>query len=145
MKPKYKRLSVLALILCLLGGALTLTLLALEDSMMYFVTPEELLEKKEEMRDKQLRLGGLVKEGSLQTLPEPMKIAFTVTDGNCDMTVHYKGALPDLFREGQGIVALGIIGPDDCFHASQILAKHDETYMPKEVANALKEKGQWRE
>lgn len=144
MKPKYKRLSIVLLVVTLLSGALTLTLCALEESMMYFMTPEELLLKKEQFINKQIRLGGLVKENSLKALAEPMSVEFIVTDTNQDLKMLYKGILPDLFREGQGIIAIGKLTIDNQFEASQILAKHDETYMPKEVADALKKKDLWK-
>lgn len=145
MKPKYKRLSIVLLITVLLGGALTLTLCALEESMMYFMTPEELLIKKDQFLNKSIRLGGLVKENSLKALPEPMSVEFMVTDTNQELKIIYKGILPDLFREGQGIIAIGKLTENNQFVASQILAKHDETYMPKEVADALKKKALWKE
>lgn len=145
MKSKYKRLSIALLITTLLGGALTLTLCALNESMMYFMTPEELLIQKEKFLNQQIRLGGLVKEDSLKALSEPMTIEFIVTDTHQELKIIYKGILPDLFREGQGVIAIGKLINDHQFHASQILAKHDETYMPKEIAEALKKKDLWKE
>lgn len=138
MKPKTKRLLSVALITFLLGGALFLTLLAAEDSMMYFMSPKEILEQRE-IPPKTIRLGGLVKQGSLRKLADPMSILFTVTDLEKDLDVEYKGPLPDLFREGQGIIAIGHY-KENRFHAKQILAKHDENYMPREIVASLAKK-----
>ena len=89
-------------------------------------------------------VGGLVVTGTVQREPNSLNVRFTISDGVASMPVSYAGILPDLFREGQGIVAQGAFGADRTFHASQVLAKHDENYMPREVADRLKEKGEWR-
>jgi cytochrome c-type biogenesis protein CcmE len=122
-------------------AAIALTLAGLRDSVVYFVAPSELAEKAEPGRT--IRLGGLVVEGSLQRNDDGT-VRFSVTDGGAEVVVHYGGVLPDLFREGQGVVAEGVWTPGEAFSAERVLAKHDETYMPREVAEALKQRGEWR-
>ena len=143
MTRKRRRLwFVLACGVCL-GGAAALTLMALNDSIVFFVTPSDLA--KTPGTGRTLRLGGLVEAGSVE---KPVTGApgarFRITDGTASVTVTFAGVLPDLFREGQGVVTLGVLGADGTFRASEVLAKHDETYMPKEVAEALKKSGQWK-
>lgn len=142
MKRKHRRLLVVAVSLGLLGSAAALVLNAVEDSLVFFYTPSDLAERPTPPADL-FRLGGLVEEGSKRT--EGATTYFVVTDLNRTIPASYTGVLPDLFREGQGVVAEGTLGPDGRFTASEVLAKHDETYMPKEVADALRESGQWRE
>ncbi len=142
MKRKHRRLMVVAVLLGLLGSAAALVLNAVEDSLVFFYTPSDLAERPSPP-EKLFRLGGLVEEGSVRT--EGATTFFTVTDLNRTIPASYTGVLPDLFREGQGVVAEGTLGADGRFTASEVLAKHDETYMPKEVADALRESGQWRE
>ena len=142
MKRKHRRLLVVAVSLGLLGSAAALVLNAVEDSLVFFYTPSDLAERASPP-DSRFRLGGLVEKGSVRT--EGATTFFTVTDLNRMIPASYTGVLPDLFREGQGVVAEGTLGPDGRFTASEVLAKHDETYMPKEVADALRESGQWRE
>ena len=127
-----------------LGSASALALAAFRDTLVFFVPPSEIAEKAP-AAGRIFRMGGLVEQGSLeQTTVAGKPVArFRVTDGKGTVTVSYTGILPDLFREGQGMVALGAMRRDGTFAASEVLAKHDETYMPKEVADALKKSGHW--
>ena len=131
MTRKRRRLIVLLACLACLGTATALTLLAFNDSMVFFVTPSELAARAASART--LRLGGLVEAGSVERIRRDGRPAasFRVTDGSKAVPVEYVGILPDLFREGQGVVALGTLLPDGHFLASEVLAKHDETYMPR--------------
>jgi len=136
---KSKRLAVFAVIAALLSGGGLLVLSALQDNIVLFFTPSELTPEK--MTNRQLRIGGLVKEGSVQI--DGLQARFSITDSAAVVSVLYTGALPDLFREGQGIIAQGRF-EDNIFRAENVLAKHDETYMPREVAESLKEQGVWK-
>ena len=138
---KQQRLVLVTVALVLLGGASGLVLFALSDSVAFFVTPSEIAAGKVEA-DKRFRLGGLVVAGSVER--NDGTVRFRLTDRASEVPVRYRGILPDLFREGQGIVAQGMIGEDGVFAASEVLAKHDENYMPPEVAEALKQAGVWR-
>ena len=140
MVPKRKRLIIIASYAALIGVAVTLTLSALQDNIVFFYTPKEIAETKLQS-GQQLRLGGMVKDGSLDI--EGLNSKFVVTDGEHDIAVHYGDALPSLFREGQGVVAEGRIR-NGIFIADNVLAKHDENYMPAEVADKLKEQGVWQ-
>jgi cytochrome c-type biogenesis protein CcmE len=142
MTRRGRRLVMIGAALAVLGVAAALALSALRESIVFFVTPSELAAKPVEP-GKRLRIGGLVKEGSLQR--EGLEARFVVTDGAKDLAVVYRGVLPDLFREKQGVVAEGALDPAGFFRADIVLAKHDETYMPKEVSDALKKQGVWRE
>ncbi len=126
-----------------LGLAMGLVLFALRDNIVFFYGPSELAQKPPRVGQR-LRIGGLVKEGTL-VRENGQTVRFAVTDTKQEIEVTYTGLLPDLFREGQGVVAEGAIGQDRIFHADTILAKHDERYMPKDVADALKKQGLWRE
>lgn len=139
---KRRRLALFAVIGLALAGATALILNAFNDSLVFFRTPSELAGKGE-MLGMRLRLGGLVKQGSI--VHDGSTVRFTVTDLKADQPVTYTGMLPDLFREGQGVVTDGAIGQDGVFKADGVLAKHDETYMPKDVADRLKEQGLWKE
>ena len=143
MNPKYKRLLILVLILSILGLATKLVLMALKENIIYFYTPNELKEKYGEVENinNKIRIGGLVLKGSV-IIDKNISI-FKITDKKDEIKVFYKGQLPDLFREGQGIVAEGIF-LDNKLIASQVLAKHDENYMPPEVADALIKNGVWK-
>ncbi|GAM98875.1 cytochrome c-type biogenesis protein CcmE [alpha proteobacterium U9-1i] len=125
----------------LLVIAAVLTFVGLRDQIVYFVAPSELAEKAQ--AGQRIRLGGLVSEGSLQRDGDGA-VRFDVTDGVQTVSVRYEGLLPDLFREGQGVVAEGVWNPGRAFEAQRVLAKHDETYMPREVAEALKQRGEWK-
>jgi len=144
MKPKSQRLIILFFFLTLLGLSTFLVLKSLEDNIVYFYSPTDINEKilsNEIDLSKRIRIGGLVKENSI--LKEGKKISFKVYDGIDEILVTYYGILPDLFREEQGIVALGKIENRN-FSAIEILAKHDENYMPKEVSDMLKKNGKWK-
>ncbi len=147
MTRKQKRATMILSGLAILGVAMGLVLYALSGTIMFFYTPSEIAAAttKGELRTGQrIRLGGLVEKNSIAQ-GEGTDVHFVVTDMIKAMPVHYKGQLPDLFREEQGVVAEGVIGPDGVFAADNVLAKHDENYMPKEVADRLKEKGVWKE
>ena len=140
MTAKSKRFFVTAVIASLLGIAAMLVLGALRDNIVFFYTPSEIIQSDRSSLQ-QLRLGGLVKDGTVKI--EGMQSVFIVTDGNVDITVRYNNALPSLFREGQGVVAEGQI-ENGIFIAQNVLAKHDENYMPAEVADKLKQQGVWQ-
>jgi cytochrome c-type biogenesis protein CcmE len=142
MTRKRRRLILLLACGLGLGSAAALTLSAFSDNLVFFVSPSDLAKSNPGIRS--VRLGGLVAQGSLQrSSGDQPTTRFKVTDGAACVDVTYKGILPDLFREGQGVVALGNMQPDGVFRASEVLAKHDESYMPKEVADALKRSGRW--
>ncbi|MCH7864267.1 MAG: cytochrome c maturation protein CcmE [Proteobacteria bacterium] len=141
MKRKHKRLTFVIIAMSLLGVAAALMLTAFEENIVFFYTPTDIIEKK--ITDgRRFRLGGLVEEGSVQKATGAV-VNFRVTDLTTAIPVSFKGILPDLFREGQGIVAEGRLS-GGVFRADEVLAKHDETYMPPEVAEALKKSGQWK-
>jgi cytochrome c-type biogenesis protein CcmE len=142
MKRKHRRLLVVLASLGLLGAASALVLTAVEDSLVFFYTPSDLAERPAPP-DSLFRLGGLVEAGSVRK--EGATTFFNVTDLTRTIPASYIGVLPDLFREGQGVVAEGTLTADGKFTAREVLAKHDETYMPKEVAEALRKSGQWRD
>ncbi len=144
MKPKSQRLIILFFFLTLLGLSTFLVLKSLEDNIVYFYSPTDINKKilsNEIDLSKRIRIGGLVKENSI--LKKGKKISFKIHDGIDEILVIYNGILPDLFREEQGIVALGKI-ENKKFSAIEILAKHDENYMPKEVSDMLKKNGKWK-
>jgi cytochrome c-type biogenesis protein CcmE len=143
MKPKRRRLVFVVAGMVLLGAAAGLVLYAMNDSLVFFYSPTDLV-TKEVPPGRTLRLGGLVEAGSVQR-DGGTTVHFRVTDMAQAVPVVYTGILPDLFREGQGVVAQGTLGPDGVFVAAEVLAKHDETYMPKEVVDALKKSGRWQE
>jgi cytochrome c-type biogenesis protein CcmE len=123
-------------------AAVLLVMTALRDKIVFFYTPTEIVAEGKAKPGERVRIGGLVKEGSI--VREGEKVSFVVTDTEKDLPVTYVGILPDLFREGQGVVSEGMIGSDGIFAADTVLAKHDENYIPKEVADALKDKGVWK-
>jgi len=139
---KQRRMSLIAAGLALLGVAVALVLFALEDTIVFFRTPTEVAEKAI-APGQRFRLGGLVEKGSVRR-DEGTTVRFAVTDMEKTIPVLYSGILPDLFREGQGVVAEGRLDASGVFRADTVLAKHDETYMPREVADALKKKGVWK-
>lgn len=145
MTRKNRRLVLVIACLAGLGGATALTLGAFQDNLVFFLAPGDVAAKAKPGRN--FRLGGLVEPGSVEKLNRAGKpvAEFKVTDGKAAVRVEYTGILPDLFREGQGVVALGVLQPDGLFVASEVLAKHDEKYMPPEVADALKKSGKWNE
>lgn len=141
MTRKGKRLTLIAGALTVLGVAAGLMLFALRDNIVFFFTPAQLAEKHVAPGTR-LRIGGLVKEGSV--VKNGREVSFVVTDHTSDVAVTYTGLLPDLFREGQGVVTDGTLTSDGAFRADSVLAKHDERYMPREVADALKKQGVWQ-
>lgn len=135
MKPRHKRLAIILGALAVLGIAAALVLNAFQSNLVFFFTPTQVA-SGEAPRDRTFRIGGLVKVGSLDR--KDVTAHFVVTDTLKDMPVSYTGILPDLFKEGKGVVAQGKLGADGVFVASEVLAKHDENYMPPEAAEALK-------
>jgi len=121
-------------------GAVILATQAFQDNMLYFYSPSEIVEGVAP-KGKNLRLGGLVESGSVTRVPGELEVRFSVADANNRIIVAYAGVLPDLFREGQGVIAIGTIDPEGIFRANEVLAKHDENYMPPEVAKMLEEQG----
>ena len=142
MKRKNKRLSFVFLTLLALAAAAGLVLAAFEDNIVFFHSPTEIV-KKNIRPEQRLRVGGLVEEGTVKQTGQDAITSFRVTDLTTSLTVTFKGILPDLFREGQGVVAEGHYR-NGFFEAKEVLAKHDETYMPKEVAEVLKKSGKWK-
>lgn len=137
-----RRLAVVALAGVILSVAAALALYALRDSVSFFYTPSQ-AQAASPPAGRVIQLGGMVKVGSVQRHADG-SIAFVVADAKAETAVAYEGDLPDLFREGQGVVAKGAFNPDGDFRATQILAKHDERYMPREMEKALKASGEWR-
>ena len=142
MKPKNKRLSLIVATLTALAASVALILVAFEDNVVFFYSPSDLLKKRPRPTQK-LRIGGLVKKDSIRREPGVTEVSFEVTDLNNSVPVVFNGILPDLFREEQGVVAEGRYR-EQLFYATQILAKHDEQYMPPEVAESLKKSGKWK-
>jgi len=141
MTRKRRRLYMVLAGMVLLSGAVALVLAALDENLSYFYDPSNISEAPP---GRSIRLGGLVEEGSVARQADGVTVTFRVTDMANSIDVTYKGLLPDLFREGQGVIIQGTLGPDRVFVAREVLAKHDETYMPREVADALKKSGQWK-
>src|SRR6202140_419927 len=143
MTRKQRRFAMIAGGVGVLAVAVLLVLFAMKDSIVFFNSPTDVVEKHI-APGARIRLGGLVAPGSV-TRGDALAVRFDVTDGNRAIAVAYQGILPDLFREGQGIVAEGVLDSQGVFKADTVLAKHDETYMPKEVADALKKQGHWKD
>lgn len=143
MKAKTKRLFFVSFGLALLGGAVALALVALQDTVTFFFTPSQAAERNIQPGQR-VRLGGLVEEKSIKKLADGVTTEFRVTDQAKAVTVQYKGVLPDLFREKQGVVVQGAFQTDRVFVATTVLAKHDENYVPKELADELKKQGLWQ-
>ncbi len=143
MTRKQRRITLIAVGLGVLGLAVALVLSALKDSIVFFNSPTDVLEKHVAV-GMRIRLGGLVVPGSLAR-GDNLTVQFELTDGNHAVSVRYQGLLPDLFREGQGVVAEGALDQGGVFRADTVLAKHDENYMPKEVADSLKKSGHWKD
>lgn len=142
MTPTRKRrLTIVGLIVLGVGAATAIAITALQDNMLFFISPSD-VHAQTLPADRHFRLGGLVAEGSVTRDPANLVVTFTVTDGAHDVPVSFTGILPDLFREGQGVIAHGHISDDGTFHAREVLARHDETYMSPEVARALEKAGQ---
>jgi cytochrome c-type biogenesis protein CcmE len=142
MTRKQRRLAMIGTAVAVLGLALGLVLYAMRDSIVFFHAPAD-VQAKGVQAGARFRLGGLVKEGSIRR-EENQQITFEVVDAKSSIPVRYQGLLPDLFREGQGVVAEGVLETTGAFRADTVLARHDETYMPREVADALKAQGRWQ-
>jgi cytochrome c-type biogenesis protein CcmE len=140
---KGRRLTLIGIALAIIGLAVGLAAYALKDNIVFFYGPTEVLQKNPAAGTR-LRIGGLVKAGSL-VKAEGQKATFAITDNANAVAVSYEGLLPDLFREGQGVVAEGVLLAPGQFRADTVLAKHDERYMPREVVEALKKQGRWQE
>ena len=136
MKTRHKRIALIIGGLAILGLVVALVLNAFQSNLVFFFTPTQVA-AGEAPRGKSFRIGGLVKEGSIKRQPDGVTLRFVVTDTEKDMIVAYKGILPDLFKEGKGAVAQGKLGEDGIFIASEVLAKHDENYMPPEATQAV--------
>ena len=136
MKTRHKRLLLIAIGLVILGLVAALVLNAFRSNLVFFFSPTQVA-AGEAPKGKTFRIGGLVKEASLKREADGVTIAFVITDTAHDLPVRYKGILPDLFKEGKGAVAQGKVGDDGVFAASEVLAKHDENYMPPEAAKAV--------
>jgi cytochrome c-type biogenesis protein CcmE len=143
MTRKQRRLILIGSSLGVLAFAVALILGSLRESIVFFNSPTDIADNKA-APGKRVRLGGMVKMGSLER-GDNLQVRFEVTDGNKDIAVSYRGILPDLFREGQGVIAEGHIEPGETFKADTVLAKHDENYMPREVVETLKKQGHWQE
>ncbi len=141
MTPTRKRRLIGAvLILAGVGVASTIAFYSLQENLLYFQSPSEIAAQAMPA-GRQFRLGGLVEKGSVERAADGLAVQFTVTDGAEEIKVHYVGILPDLFREGKGVIARGALNESGLFQASEVLAKHDENYMPPEVADALEKSG----
>lgn len=141
MTPRRRRMLVVSLILAGVGLAAFFGLTAFQKNLLYFLTPSQVAQG-EVPKGHSFRIGGLVVKGTVKRAPDTLEVHFDLTDGNRTVGVSYTGILPDLFREGQGIIAIGKLSESGVFEASEVLAKHDENYMPPEVADSLKATGQ---
>lgn len=147
MKPKHQRLIMVLTGIAVMAAAAAAILYSFRDNMVFFYTPSQYEEKKHAANfnpHRTIRLGGLVKKGSIENLSQG-GIRFTVTDLSQDISVTYQGLVPSLFRDGQGVVIQGTVDEAGEMHAQTLLAKHDEKYMPREVVDALKASGEWQE
>ena len=138
MKPRQKRLAMIAGGLVALGVAASFVLAAFRENLVFFFTPSQVA-AKEVPQGRPFRIGGLVVPGTLKRQTDGLTVQFVVTDTAKNVPVVYRGILPDLFREGKGVVTQGKLGPDGVFYASEVLAKHDENYMPPAAADAIKQ------
>ena len=138
MKPRHKRIALIAGGLAALGFAAALVLNAFQSNLVFFFSPSQVVAKEAPL-DRTFRIGGMVEEGSLKRLPDGLSVEFKVTDTARAIPVTYTGILPDLFKEGKGVVAQGKLGPDGVFRATEVLAKHDENYMPPDAAHAIEQ------
>ena len=136
MKARHRRFASIAAGAALLGLATVLVLNAFQSNLVFFFTPSQVV-AREAPQGRPFRIGGMVETGTLQRTPNSLEVKFIVTDTAQRLPVVYNGMLPDLFREGKGVVAQGTIGADGVFHASEVLAKHDENYMPPAAADAI--------
>jgi cytochrome c-type biogenesis protein CcmE len=138
MKPRHKRIAMIAGGLAALGAAAAFVLAAFQENLVFFFTPSQVA-ANEVPQGRAFRIGGMVTPGSVKRQADGVTVQFAVTDTAKDVTVVYRGILPDLFREGKGVVTQGKLGPDGVFQASEVLAKHDENYMPPAAADAIKQ------
>jgi cytochrome c-type biogenesis protein CcmE len=136
MKARHRRFAWIAAGVAVLGIAVALVLNAFQSNLVFFFTPTQVAQK-EAPQGRPFRIGGLVEDGSLKRIPNSVEVTFVVTDTAQRVPVVFSGLLPDLFKEGKGVVAQGSIGPDGTFHATEVLAKHDENYMPPEAKDAV--------
>jgi cytochrome c-type biogenesis protein CcmE len=137
VKPRHKRIAGIALGVVALGVATALVLTAFRENLVFFFTPSQVM-ANEAPQGRTFRIGGMVEKGSVKRQADGVTVQFSVTDTAKSLPVQYKGSLPDLFKEGKGVVAQGQLGTDGVFRASEVLAKHDENYMPPEAAEAVK-------
>lgn len=140
MTPRRQRMLVVGLVLVGVVGAVALSLRAFQENLLYYYTPTKVLDG-EAPSGKKFRLGGMVEDGSVKREVGSMELSFNVTDSHKTLTVIYSGVLPDLFKEGQGVIARGHLEPNGVFRADEVLAKHDENYMPPEMAEAMARQG----
>jgi cytochrome c-type biogenesis protein CcmE len=138
MKPRHRKLALITLVVAALGIAVALVLNAFNSNLVFFFSPTQIA-NGEAPTSRAFRIGGLVEEGSLKRQADGLTVSFVVTDTAKSIPVNYTGILPDLFKEGKGVVAEGKLGSDGLFTATQVLAKHDENYMPPEAASALEQ------
>jgi cytochrome c-type biogenesis protein CcmE len=138
MKPRHKRFALIVAGLAVLGIAVALVLTAFQQNLVFFYSPSQIA-NNEAPQGKAFRIGGMVEQGSLKRQPDGLTVRFNVTDTAKVIPVIYTGILPDLFKEGKGVVAQGKLGADGVFHAHEILAKHDENYMPPDAAHAVEQ------
>ncbi|HMM46514.1 MAG TPA: cytochrome c maturation protein CcmE [Thiobacillaceae bacterium] len=138
MKPRHRKLALIVLVVALLGGAVALVLNAFQSNLVFFFSPTQVA-NGEAPTSRAFRIGGLVEAGSIKREADGLTTRFVVTDTARSMPVTYTGILPDLFKEGKGVVAEGRLGADGLFTATQVLAKHDENYMPPEAADAIEQ------
>ena len=138
MKPRHKRIALIAGGLAALGFAAALVLNAFQSNLVFFFSPSQVMANEAPL-NKTFRIGGMVEDGSLKRLPDGLSVEFKVTDTAKTIPVTYTGILPDLFKEGKGVVAQGRLGPDGMFRATEVLAKHDENYMPPDAAHAIEQ------
>jgi cytochrome c-type biogenesis protein CcmE len=145
MTPTRKRrLTAVLVIIIGVGAAAVVAIKSLNENMLFFVSPTD-VEEQSLPAGKRFRLGGLVEGGSVSRASDSLAVSFVVTDGAASVPIRFDGILPDLFREGQGIIAIGELTPEGHFEATEVLAKHDENYMPPEVKEALEKSGHWEE
>jgi cytochrome c-type biogenesis protein CcmE len=136
MKPRHKRIAMIAVGLLAFAGAAALILSAFRSNLVFFFSPSQVAAHEAPV-NRSFRIGGLVQQGTLQREPDGLTVRFVVTDTAKNITVLYTGILPDLFKEGKGVVAQGTLSADGVFHAKEVLAKHDENYMPPQAADAV--------
>ncbi len=145
LKPWKKRLMTVSILMVSIAIGVAIILKTFNDNILFFFSPTDLIERNVAPSDRIIRVGGLVKVGSIRKSVDSTEVEFTITDNQSDLKVSYSGILPNLFKEMQGTVALGVLKVDGHFEAKELLAKHDENYMPKEVADSLKKQGLWQE